>query len=368
MQNKHTASPSKNVATRLPKIVEPLLLWYKSQARILPWRENPQPYYVWISEIMLQQTRVEAVKPYFDRFIEALPDMQSLAEVPPDTLLKLWEGLGYYNRARNLQKAAQEVLARYDGRLPAAFDELLALPGIGRYTAGAIASIAYGIPVPAVDGNVLRVIARILASREDVTKERTKRLIENLLLASMPREMAGDFNQALMELGAMICLPKGAAKCMICPLKQVCLSKAQDCTSEIPVKSPKKARRIEEKTIFIFLHDSKAAFLKRPAHGLLAGMWELPNAEGTLSPTSARAFTEQFGLTPASLQVLTEAKHIFTHIEWHMTGYAVRLAAAPPNAGPLHWINAAELAEGFAVPTAFKAYTNEIRGLCENKD
>lgn len=339
----------------LAEIVTPLLRWYYSQARILPWRENPQPYYVWISEIMLQQTRVEAVKPYFDRFITTLPTVQALAEVPEDDLLKLWEGLGYYNRARNLQKAAQQIMHEHAGSIPASYDALLALPGIGRYTAGAIASIAYHIAVPAVDGNVLRVITRIIASLEDIMKDKTRKMIEANLQAIMPADKAGDFNQALMELGAMVCLPKGAAKCPLCPLKQLCLSHAEDCTDQIPVKTPKKARRIETYTMLRLQYQDKIAFQQRPKHGLLANMWELPHIEGHLPLEAIKKHALNLGWQIELLQALPPAKHIFTHIEWQMIGYAITLHALP-NQNNYHWLNREERVENFAVPTAFKAY------------
>ena len=339
----------------LSEIVTPLLRWYHSQARILPWRENPQPYYVWISEIMLQQTRVEAVKPYFDRFITALPTVQALAEVPEGDLLKLWEGLGYYNRARNLQKAAQQIMNDHAGNLPASYDTLLALPGIGRYTAGAIASIAYHICVPAVDGNVLRVITRLIASREDIMKEKTRKMIEAYLQEIMLIDTAGDFNQALMELGAMVCLPKGTAKCPLCPLKQLCLSHAEDCTSEIPVKTPKKARRIENHTMLRLQYQDKLAFQQRPNKGLLANMWELPHIEGHLSIEEIKNHVANLGLQIEDIQTLPPAKHIFTHIEWHMIGYAITLRALPLHS-PWHWISHTDRAESFAIPTAFKSY------------
>jgi A/G-specific adenine glycosylase len=342
----------------LSEIVTPLLRWYHSQARILPWRENPQPYYVWISEIMLQQTRVEAVKPYFDRFITALPTVQALAEVPEGDLLKLWEGLGYYNRARNLQKAAQQVMQEHTGNLPASYDALLALPGIGRYTAGAIASIAYHIGVPAVDGNVLRVITRLIASREDIMKEKTRKMIEAYLQEIMPTDKAGDFNQALMELGAMVCLPKGAAKCPLCPLKQLCLSHAEDYTTEIPVKTPKKARRPENLTMFRLQYQDKIAFQQRPNKGLLANMWELPHIKGHLSIEEIKNHVANLGLPIQSIQALPPAKHIFTHIEWHMIGYAITLRALPAHS-PWHWISHSDRVESFAIPTAFKAYVFE---------
>jgi A/G-specific adenine glycosylase len=339
----------------LSDIVTPLLRWYHSQARILPWRENPQPYYVWISEIMLQQTRVEAVKPYFDRFITALPTVQSLAEVPEGDLLKLWEGLGYYNRARNLQKAAQQIMKDHAGNLPASYDTLLALPGIGRYTAGAIASIAYHISVPAVDGNVLRVITRLIASREDIMKEKTRKMIEAYLQEIMPIDTAGDFNQALMELGAMVCLPKGAAKCPLCPLKQLCLSHAENCTTEIPVKTPKKARRPENLTMLRLQYQDKIALQQRPKQGLLANMWELPHIEGHLSIEEIKSHATSLGLQVQNIEALPPAKHIFTHIEWHMIGYAVTLRALPIQS-PWHWISHTDRVESFAIPTAFKAY------------
>lgn len=339
----------------LSEIVTPLLIWYHSQARILPWRENPQPYYVWISEIMLQQTRVEAVKPYFDRFIAALPKIQDLAEVPEGDLLKLWEGLGYYNRARNLQKAAKQILHEHGGKLPNSYDALLELPGIGRYTAGAIASIAYKIPVPAVDGNVLRVITRLLLSREDIMKEKTKRMIEGYLQEIMPAHTSGDFNQALMELGAMLCLPKGAAKCPLCPLKQLCLSYAEGCTAELPIKTPKKARRIEAYTMLRLQYQDKIAFQQRPVQGLLANMWELPHAEGHLSNKEVREYAEKLQLRVKTIQALPPAKHIFTHIEWHMIGYVINLNVLPTQE-KWQWISLEQLAENFAVPTAFKSY------------
>lgn len=342
----------------LSEIVTPLLRWYHSQARILPWRENPEPYYVWISEIMLQQTRVEAVKPYFDRFITTLPTVQALAEVPEGDLLKLWEGLGYYNRARNLQKAAQQIMNEHSGSLPASYDALLALSGIGRYTAGAIASIAYHISVPAVDGNVLRVITRLIASREDIMKEKTRKIIEAYLQEIMPTDKAGDFNQALMELGAMVCLPKGAVKCPVCPLKQLCLSHAEDYTAEIPVKTPKKARRLESYTMLRLHYQDKIALQQRPKQGLLANMWELPHIEGHLSIEAIKNHITNLGLQVQSIEALPPAKHIFTHIEWHMIGYAITLRALPTQS-PWHWISHEDHTENFAIPTAFKAYIFE---------
>ena len=200
------------------QIVTPLLSWYDKHARVLPWREDTAAYRVWVSEIMLQQTRVEAVKPFFERFIKALPDVQALSEAPEDELLKLWEGLGYYNRVRNMQKAARVIVSEYGGDFPADYEKLLSLPGLGHYTAGAVSSIAFGIPMPAVDGNVLRVLSRVTASYEDVLKQSVKTAMEAEVKKIIPADRAGDFNQALIEIGAIVCVPNGKAKCEICPL------------------------------------------------------------------------------------------------------------------------------------------------------
>ena len=354
---------------QLTEIVQPLLLWYHSQARILPWREDPTPYRVWISEIMLQQTRVEAVKPYFERFVTALPTIKDLADAPLDALLKVWEGLGYYTRARNLQKAAQQIIACFGGTMPNNYNELLSLPGIGRYTAGAISSIAFGQPCAAVDGNVLRVITRILANHEDIMSAKIKLAIERELENILPPTQAGDFNQALMELGAMICLPKTAAKCPLCPLKQLCLAREQNIVQELPVKKAKKDRRIEKRTILLFIDSNRAALTQRPATGLLASMWELPSLDGYVSEKAVFQYAHNLGLTVNSISLLPAAKHIFSHVEWHMIGYQINL---PPtrevaetkavydttltSLPQLHWVDNRDLHADYAIPTAFKAY------------
>ena len=249
----------KNILNRL---AEPLLAWYDLNARILPWRENAAPYRVWISEVMLQQTRVEAVKSYFERFMKTLPTIQALAEIEDDSLLKLWEGLGYYSRARNIKKTAKIVVEQYGGKFPANYDDLLKLPGIGSYTAGAISSIAFGNSVPAVDGNVLRVISRVLASEEDITNQSVKKKVEDELRATMPQFRAGAFNQALMEIGAMVCVPNGMAKCEICPLNQMCKANILGIVMDLPKKTPKKPRTIEEKTILVIMADNDICFTK----------------------------------------------------------------------------------------------------------
>ncbi len=353
------------------EIVAPLLSWYDESARILPWRENPEPYRVWISEIMLQQTRVEAAKPYYDRFLEELPDVSALACVPEEQLMKLWEGLGYYNRARNLQKAAKVLMEKHSGQLPASFEALLELPGFGEYTAGAVSSIAFGIRVPAVDGNVLRVISRILGSREDVTRPDVKRSITEGVRQILP-ERVGDFNQALMELGAMVCLPNGAPRCDICPEAFLCEGYRQGIMAQLPVKPEKKARKIQQRTVWILVAQdgegiSRVALHKRDESGLLAGLWEFPNAEGMLSPAESRRRAAEWGLVLRKQQTLEPAKHIFSHIEWRMTGYLASLAGVPEKSD-FFWADSRQLEKECTVPSAFKAYLAEAMKALNQSD
>lgn len=315
-------------ARALDGIVEPLLLWFYGEKRSLPWREEPTPYRVWISEIMLQQTRVEAVKPYFSRFIEALPDVHALAEADEDTLLKLWEGLGYYSRARHLQEAARIVCRSFGGELPADFDALCTLPGIGRYTAGAVSSIAFGKRTAAVDGNVLRVVMRLIASSADILKESTKRAVEEALLARLPQK-PGDFNQALMELGALICLPRSAARCPDCPLRRLCLAAEAGIQAELPRKTLSKNRRTEKLTILILSRNGKIALEKRPPKGLLAGLWGFPALSGHRDKDEMIAVLRLWGFSLKRLTKLPAAKHIFSHITWHMIGWQIEIEEAP---------------------------------------
>lgn len=311
---------------QMQKAYMPLMDWFSEEARVLPWRSNPQPYWVWISEVMLQQTRVEAVKPYFARFIEAIPDVRTLAAVEDGVLMKLWEGLGYYSRARNLKKAAIVCMEQYGGSLPDCYEELLSLPGIGSYTAGAIASIAYGQLVPAVDGNVLRVISRLLASREDIGKPAVKKQMEQLLSKFMEnsRPDSGKFNQALMELGALVCLPNGEPHCLICPWMSICETRIQGAMNEIPVKAKKKARKIEELTVFVVELEDLRLLHKRPDKGLLAGLYELPNVKGHITEEEAETLWENQIGSSVKVNPLENGTHIFSHIEWHMKAYQIQ--------------------------------------------
>lgn len=340
-----------------------LLEWYDQTRRILPWREDPQPYYVWLSEIMLQQTRVEAVKPYFARFLETLPTIQALAEASEETLLKLWEGLGYYSRVRNLQKAAKVVMEEYNGQLPSNPLLLEKLPGIGSYTAGAIASIAFGIPVPAVDGNVLRVISRVTASREDIATPKCKRNMEQEITKIIPENRAGDFNQALMELGAMVCLGNGEPKCLCCPLQRICEGYRQGVAGELPVKAPKKPRKIEERTVLLLHCGDTFALRQRPKKGLLAGMWELPTLDGKRSREEVEGWLQEQGAQVLSVRRAPAATHIFTHVEWHMTGFLAELSEPLPE---FFWADSNALEQQYALPSAFKAYFGQL-GLKKGK-
>ena len=328
-----------NREEHLQQLTLPLLDWFRENARVLPWRSQSTPYRVWVSEIMLQQTRVAAVIGYFNRFMSTLPDIKALAEVPEDELLKLWQGLGYYNRARNLQKAARVLLEEYKGEMPADYDAIRALPGIGDYTAGAIASIAFGIPAPAVDGNVLRVMSRILGDERDIALQSTKDAVREMLLTVIPKQFPGQYNQALMELGATVCLPNGAPLCEQCPVREHCLACQQQRTGELPVKSGKKARKVEERTVYLHFYQGKVALRRRPDKGLLAGLWEYPN--------------ELEGTVPQGVEVRCKGKHIFTHIEWHMQAVVLNADSEDLPEGWV-WASKRDLDSKYAVPNAFR--------------
>lgn len=348
----------------LGAIPAPLLKWYYANRRTLPWRSDPQPYHVWLSEIMLQQTRIDAVIDYYHRFLTALPTIADLAVVPEETLLKLWEGLGYYNRVRNLQKAARVVMERFGGELPADFDALCTLPGIGRYSAGAIGSIAFGLPVPAVDGNVLRVLTRVAASDANISHERVKKEVGRALMQVIPRDKPGDFTQALMELGALVCLPNGAPKCDVCPLKNLCKAHLLDIELSFPVKDEKRARTVSPRTIFVLLQEGRIAVRKRPSTGLLRGLWEFPGAEGALTEDEAADFLASIGDFSAPYPI-GSAKHIFTHLEWHMTGFTAVCHHCKDKS--LVWVTPEQLRVDYCLPSAFRAYTNQLTTLLNNQ-
>ena len=344
---------NREIFARLP---EALLPWYALNRRDLPWRKDKEPYHIWVSEIMLQQTRVEAVKGYYSRFLSALPTVASLANVDDDELHKLWEGLGYYSRVRNLKKAAQQIMERHNGIFPATYSEISALAGIGPYTAGAICSIAYDLPTPAVDGNVLRVIARLTDDDTPIDKPAFRKEITDQLTNVYP-DRAGDFTQALMELGATVCGPNRKPDCGNCPCNTFCLGYARGTAELLPIKKAKPQRRIEEKTVFILSCDGSYALRKRSEKGLLAGLWEFPNVTGKLSLEDSLAKVEQSGIKPKELIRQVEKKHIFTHIEWHMSGIYMEVKEKE---GAYVWMCADEINADAALPTAFRQFWEEI--------
>ena len=333
-----------------------LLPWYRENHRDLPWRKDRQPYHIWLSEIMLQQTRVEAVKGYYARFLSALPDIESLANCDDEILHKLWEGLGYYSRVRNLKKAAQVILSQHNGEFPRIHKDILALPGIGDYTAGAICSIAFDQPTPAVDGNVLRVCSRLLDDPSPIDLPATKKRITAALSEIYPAE-AGDFTQALMELGATLCGPNRKPDCENCPCRHFCLGYRNGTAEQLPVKSPKKEKRQEDKTVFIFRCDGRYALEKRPETGLLAGLWQFPNVSKKLTTEEALQEAENWGLHPRELLRQVERKHIFTHIQWNMTGIYMDVAEAEGN---FQWFTAEQINTQAALPTAFRLFWEEM--------
>lgn len=345
----------------LKEMAVPLIEWYQKQKRDLPWRNDISAYKVWVSEIMLQQTRVEAVKPYYARFLNAFPTIRDLAEAEEDLLLKMWEGLGYYNRVRNMQKAAQQVMIDYNGTFPQTYEEIRGLTGIGNYTAGAISSFAFGIPKPAVDGNVLRVISRLTASCEDIMKATVRERVEEELEELIPADGASDFNQGLIELGAIVCVPNGAPKCSECPLAHLCQAHEQGIELELPIKSKAKERRIENKTVFIYQDGDHVAIKKRPAKGLLAGLYELPNVEGHLTEDEALAYSKQIGLSPLRIQKLEDGKHIFSHVEWQMVGYRIRVDELEKSCTEkMLFIHPEEIQAEYPIPAAFETYVKYV--------
>ncbi len=348
--------------TPFPPAAVPLLLdWYRAAHRDLPWRRTGDPYAILVSEIMLQQTRAETVKPYYHRFLDVLPTVRDLAGADEETLYKLWEGLGYYSRVRNLKRAAEAVVEKHGGVIPADFDALLALPGVGRYTAGAVASIAFGMPVPAVDGNVLRVLARLTGDATDVLSASAKSTAEAALAPHVPPEAAGDFTQSLIELGATVCTPGEGPRCADCPLSLVCVAAREGRQGELPVRIPKTKRRVEERTVLVIRDpDGRVALRRRPDSGLLAGLCEFPCMEGFVDEDALRAQLAALGVTVRTVTRLGNAKHLFSHIEWRMQGYAVTVDR--PTDVPDGWFFAtsAELDEVYALPSAYAAYRGKV--------
>lgn len=342
-------------------IARPLVEWYTAHERAFPWRTEPTPYRVWVSEIMLQQTRIEAALPYFDRFMAALPTLRDLAEASEDVILKLWEGLGYYSRVRNLQKAAQQVMRDHGGELPSSYEELLKLPGIGEYTAGAIASIAFGKRAAAVDGNVLRVMARLTDDDRDVMQTKPRRELSELVRRLVPADAPGEFNQGLMELGETVCLPNAMPKCSECPVRDYCAVAGEERARDLPTRAAAKPRRVEQRTVLTVITDEsprRVLLHRREARGLLGGMWELPN--DTVGTADTMRMLDVSG-SVIDTEPLGGGRHVFSHVEWQMDGLLVRVKPFTPPKGYC-FVTAEELS-AYALPTAFRTYTNVLPKL-----
>ena len=340
------------MTTEYTKLPPALLPWYRENARDLPWRRDREPYHIWISEIMLQQTRVAAVIDYYNRFLAELPRIQDLAQVREEQLFKLWEGLGYYSRAKNLKKAAEQICESYNGNFPSDYASIRALPGIGPYTAGAVASICFELPTPAVDGNVLRVVSRLTDDPAPIDLPETKAAVAENLAAVYPKGACGDFTQALMELGATVCTPR-SPKCERCPAADFCRARAVGTVAKLPVRLPKREKRVEEKTVFLFVFEDKLALNRRMEPGLLSGLWQLPNVPGTLDIKAAMETATAFGLQPREPVRELHRNHIFTHIRWEMTCYEIVCDAAPSD---LVWATLPEIKANYALPTAFRQF------------
>lgn len=351
MKNKSPENVNEPVISVPPELPGILLDWYDRHARVLPWRRDTEPYHIWVSEIMLQQTGTETVKKYFDRFLTEFPTIKALAAADDQKLLKLWEGLGYYSRVRNMKRAA-ELLMRDGGRFPESYDALVKLPGIGMYTAGAIASICFEEPVPAVDGNVIRIITRI-TGYGDADKKDAAKHITRALKDLYPASRRGDFTQSLMELGALLCVPNGAPKCSLCPAADFCRAKAEGTVQTLALKPPKQEKKLEEITVLLLTCDGSIALRRREKSGLLSGLWELPNVEGTLSDRDAVEQAAAWGAQPSAILRSAIRRHLFTHIRWEMTGYVIDCRARPQN---FVWADRALIRDEFAIPTAFRKF------------
>ena len=304
---------------------------------------------------------MEAVKSYYHRFLEALPDVKALAEAEEDQLLKLWEGLGYYNRVRNMQKAATQIMVDYGGEFPQTYEEILNLTGIGSYTAGAISSFAFGLAKPAVDGNVLRVISRITGSNRDIMKQSVRKRMETLLEQVIPADASSDFNQGLIEIGAIVCVPNGEPKCQECPAKEFCVAHKMGIEMELPVKKKAAARRIEKRTVLIFRDGETRGIRKRPAKGLLAGLYELPGVDGHLTMEEAIEYSKKIGLTPVRVKEAGEAKHVFSHVEWHMIGYQIQVDELEESCTEdMIFAHPEEIQQRYPIPSAFEKYMKYV--------
>ena len=340
-----------------------IISWYKNNQRILPWRENNNPYNVWISEVMLQQTRIEAVIPKYLAFMYELPNIHALASVNDDKLMKLWEGLGYYSRARNLKKCAIAIENNYNGIFPSDKKELMKLPGIGFYTAGAISAISFGNPVSAIDGNVLRVYSRYIAYKEDIRdKEVSLRFSKEIesTIQDFDSDSVRLFTQGIMELGEVICIPNGKPHCDKCPLSNNCKAYKNNLINSIPYKSKLNKRKIINKTVFI-IHDSNTYFMhKRDSNGLLANLFEFVNVDKFLKENEVNDYIQNLHFTVISIKKSVNSKHIFTHLEWNMQAYEIEVSYNNQPLDNHYYYLTKEEIQLISIPSAFNAYLKEF--------
>lgn len=335
---------------------------YSKNKRKLPWRDDPQPYKIWVSEIMAQQTRIETVIDYFNRFMKSYPTIDELANTPLDSVLKSWEGLGYYSRAKNLHKAAKIIVEEYGGIFPNDKKTLLSLPGIGPYTAAAILSIAFNQCEPAIDGNFIRIAARIMKYDEPPRNAKGLKFQQEFWGSLICIEAPGDFNQGIMDIGSRICRPNGEPLCSSCPLSFTCLSYQEGNPLDYPIKIKKKPRKTIDKTILLLKLEDKFLFRKRPEDGLLSGLWEFPHLKGNLTEKKVLDFLNSKGYRGIKIEKGPNYNHIFSHREWHMTSYLINLdpfvvMETPKN---MKWLNLKEL-ENYTIPTAFKPFLEMIK-------
>ncbi len=344
------------------ELAQRILTYYKEHARCLPWRDNPSSYHVWVSEIMLQQTRVDTVIDYFNRFMMVFPTIEELAEADEDILLKQWEGLGYYSRVRNLQKAAKTIVDKWNGCLPQEKKDLLTLSGIGDYTAGAISSIAYGKDEVAVDGNFIRVACRLLGYDGNVWNAAGKRLVTEFWQSILPKNQASAFNQGVMDIGATICLPNGNPHCEKCPISDYCYAFYHGSPLDYPIKKIKKQRKMEKKTVLLMYMDNKVMIRNRPQKGLLAGLLEFPMIDGDALKDEIIYWLKQRGYEAVSIKKGSKAKHIFSHIEWHMSSWEIKVASIgvmEDNVDGQQWVDCGLISE-ITLPTAFKVFRKRV--------
>lgn len=347
------------------RLQQQLICWFEENHRKMPWRETKNPYYIWISEVMLQQTRVDTVIPYFLRFIDAFPQIENLAAAGEEEVLRLWAGLGYYSRARNIHRGAKLICEVYNGKIPEVRKELLKVPGIGPYTAGAILSIAYGKTAAAVDGNVMRVFSRLFLIHEDISEASTKKEMEWIGEKVVSLENPSAFNQGLMELGAVICTPT-SPKCSLCPLMLICKARKKGMQECLPVKKKKEPVKTVNMELALLQKEDKILLVKRPTDGLLANLWALPSTEALAGNVPGKSIVmelqENYGIETTQPQAIVQKNHIFTHMKWNMQLFRMEIISMAPIDYPeTQWTSLKEI-DKHAIPTAFLKIIKAIRG------